>query len=202
VNRPSFTSSDVAESDSICGWINHSNEVETFHELFFNIMYDPDMAIKYKFLSLCMAIESYFGYYYPNKKHMDNSDWESLRDEIFEVIPDEAEAADRLKGLIGNIGNDYSLKDKLDVITKEHSDVISECFDRESALEDIHNTRNDIAHGYGGDLAGSKTNKDKLIPLLFKTRIIVEICMYDVIGLSDKKILAIIESKYKTSSLE
>mgnify|MGYP006284544157 CR=1 FL=1 len=201
-SRLLFHSDNITLSDSIHDWVVHSREVSTFHELYFNTLYDPDMGIKYQFLSLCMAVESYFGYHYPDEQHMDDTEWEDLRENIFEAIPRDAEAADRLRGLIGNIGNEYSLKDKLRLITEDYSEVLSDYFDRSSTIEDINNTRNDIAHGFGGELPGSKTDPDDLIPLLVKTRIIVEICMFDTVGLSNREISTVIEKKYDMSKID
>lgn len=197
-----FNLDDITFEESINKWIKHSSSVPTFHELYFNTRYDSDMNIKFLFLALCSAMESLFEHQYPDLRYMDKESYSQLRQDILEHIPDDAPAKNRIKSLLGSIGNQYSMKEKLEVVTEDHREVLCEMMDLEDTLKDIRDTRHNLAHGLGGSLQRAKTNSDDLSHLYFKLRIIVEIILFDIIGLKSEKITTIIERNYNTSIME
>lgn len=200
-SRFNFTLKDVSFENSLERWFEHTMEVPTFHELYFNTRYNSDMDVKFLFLALCSAMESLFEHQYPDLRYMDRKSYAELRKNILSGISDEIPAKGRIKSLLESIGNRYSMKGKLEKTTNEHAVILSEVMDVEETIKDIRDTRHDLSHGLGGSLQRAKTDTESLIPLYFKLRIIVETHMFNIIGLDDNEIIEILERHYNLDFL-
>lgn len=115
-----FRQPDIDIGESLNRWVAHSQDAETLHDMYFSIVYDPDMSVQYDFLSLSIAIESYFRYLYPDKQPMEKAEYSEFRESLIEEIPDHIPVKERVKNLLESIGNDYSFSTKVEDVAREY----------------------------------------------------------------------------------
>jgi hypothetical protein len=198
-----FRGSEVDIEESLSAWIDHSEECSTFHEMYFNNRYDPDMDIKFQFSSLCFGMESLFKQKY-HRRYVNKEYHKKEVEEIAEILPDREELEEegvieefpdedtgggqnpyskRVESLVDSIGHQYSLKDQLETITNENQDVLSELIDVDSTLSEIRDLRHNIAHGLEGEF-----DLEHISEVYHKTRVITEVHLLSVVGLEDDEI--------------
>ena len=145
-NRMPFTLSDLTFSSAVEAWFDSVEQVSKFHDRYFGRKYNQEMFLDSEFLSLVVGLELYHREIHPSGSYMSDKAWKQVRERMIRQLP-ELVAKDRIAGLIRNIGNRYSLGDRLRDIVDEHEELVEPMFDTGTAVSDAVGARIDIAHG-------------------------------------------------------
>ena len=192
-DRLLFRKNDIDFEKAIKNWIQHFADNQTLHNLYFGTRYNEDMFVENNFLSLVIALESYHNDLFPEYRLMKKEEFKELINDIFESIPDGANAKKRIKGLLKSIGNEPSIKDKLKRVFEEYSDSIRSLIENEDQiLSNARDLRNDIAHGLS-----SEHDIDEMLGLAGKLQVVIEIILLKEIGLSFEDITDTMEKNRK-----
>lgn len=193
-----FRQTDIDLRNSLDRWVDHSKNAETLHDMYFSIVYDPDMSVQYDFLSLAIAIESYFRYIFPDRKPMEKEDYTEFREGLVSEIPDDIPVKKRVKNLLESIGNDYSFSTKIEDVARGHESIISELIDIDKTIKEITATRHGIVHSLDMESDSRAASElRELAKLTDKLRLIIEAILYNEIGVDDEQIVEILEDQHK-----
>jgi len=190
-----FTPTDVDLESSIQHWFQNEAEAEFLFNFYFGTLYNSHLFLEHEFLSLAVAIESYFSHRNPDFKIMDQDAYREHIEAALNEIPDDLEIKQRLRGLLLSIGNLPSFKDKLEIVVDEERAVLSTLFDIEETLSMATTIRHDLAHGLGEDYSNRE-----LANIRFRLQIIVECILLDIAGLGTDHKLQALYSKYHGAS--
>jgi len=182
-------------------WLEKAEVLEPVHDLYFGVIYNGDLYLRFQFLSLVMALEVY------HRRMIRNEDISREKHEkrirrILDNIPNEQDRKwlqEKLK-----YSNEPSLRKRLRDIYKKLKGIefIKSIIPNEKKFIDkVVNTRNYLVH-YDLSLKDKALRGEKLYWLTQKLRVMVEMCLLKELGLSDETINNIYEQNIKYSSLK
>lgn len=194
VNQASvfFNPDDVELEASIQHWFEHEKEAKYLFNFYFGTIYNPRLYLEHQFLSLAVAIESYFGHKYPNYSVMDKSEYKELRKGIIAEIPDSAAVKDRIENLLISIGNLPSFSDKLRMVVDDYKQVLGLMMEVDETISSATTIRHDLAHGLGSDYTTSE-----LVETRYRLQIFIECVLLDIAGMDDEAKAKTLLSKYQ-----
>lgn len=178
-----FALGDIDFEEALPIWFANHDAVETLHNLYFATVYHDDMYVRNQFLSLVIALESYHRNQYDDYYYMESDDYKDLVDWVEEEMPDVAAKSRILDLLDIGMGNEYSLKDRLEEITADHEAVLDELMDVYTTVRDIRDARHEIAHGDEED-----RDLRELHRLSRRMYVIIEVCLLEALGLDEEHI--------------
>jgi hypothetical protein len=187
----SFTLNDVDFEESMLQWFDHNNKARTFHNLYFSAIYSDNMYTELEFLSLVIALETYHRHFFPNDYHMENDPYAAFRDAANERLPN-VRAKERTLNLINSIGNDYSLRSRLESVTSDYRSILDPLIDVDDTLRDSTNFRHEIAHGLG-----SGYDAGEMAEISSRLRAVCETLLLDAVGLDDPLIRENLIERYR-----
>jgi hypothetical protein len=178
-----FALGDIDFEEALPTWFENHDAVETLHNLYFATLYHDDMYVRNQFLSLVIALESYHRDLYDDYYYMEGDEYSDLVGWLEEEMPDVAAKPRILDLLRSGMGNEYSLKDRLEEITADHATVLESLMDVYTTVRDIRDARHEIAHG-------DEEERDlrELYQLSQRMQVIVEVCLLDALGLDEDHI--------------
>ncbi|WP_336330881.1 HEPN domain-containing protein [Haloarcula sp. CGMCC 1.2071] len=187
-----FKPDEVDLEQSIQHWFANESSAEYMFNSYFGIIYNSQLYLEHEFLSLAVALESYFGHKFPDYELMDSGEYRDLREGIVDGIPDDADAKDRIENLLISIGNLPSFSNKLELVIDEFHQVIELFIDWDSTLSQVTDIRHDLAHGLGRDY----TSKQVAIAR-YRLQLIIECILLDIAGIENEHKAKILIQKYQ-----
>lgn len=177
-------------------WYLKSEELSTVFDLLFGVMYNRRLYLRFQFLSLIHAIESYDRI--RNKtQYLTQQEYESIRSTLVTAIP-QTVAADHRDSLKNRIkyGNEASLRKRLTEIFKKLSldsvNLVTD--DPKKFVKRIVDTRNYFTH-YGDDSKENSIDEgSELYEASLRLQILLYILLLKEIGLSEGFIVNAIRS--------
>lgn len=188
----SFKPDDVDLEESLQSWFKNESTAEYMFNSYFGTIYNTQQYLEHEFLSLAVALESYFDHIYPDYKEMDSTEYKSIRDDLIDQIPDDAGAKKRIKDLLQNIGNLPSFKDQLKLVVEDFEQVIEIFINLKDTLTQVRDIRHDLAHGLGRDY----TNEE-LAVARYRLQLILECILLDIAGIDNESKVKILIQKYE-----
>lgn len=176
-----FTLDDIDFQESLQSWFDSLGPFETFHDLYFSVLFEEKPHVRYSFLTLIIALESYFNNTVDDVKLMDKDEYSTVWKEAVNEIPDDIPAKDRIQNLLrSGIGNEPSLREKLEYLAREHEEVVSDLIDIETTMKEARDTRHALAHGLSKSDRGSYARLEprELSTLTRKLQLLVEIRLF------------------------
>jgi len=152
----SFTLDDIEFEDAILEWFSHHNDIRVLHDMYFSSFYHDDMYLELEFLSLLIGLETYHRRTFSDDYHMEDLPYEAFREAAKERLPD-VPAKGRTINLLRSIGNDYSLKKRLESVVSDHRSILDEIIDVDETLRESTNLRHELAHGLTSDYDTNNT---------------------------------------------
>lgn len=186
-----FILSDIDFQTAVESWLTSVNRVPKFHNRYFGRKYNQEMFLDSEFLSLIVGLELYHREMYPSGSYMSDKVWEKVRDSFLARIPEVA-AKKRITDLIMNIGNRYSLGDRLRDIVSDHEEIIASVFDPQSAVSDAVGARIDLAHGTDHE----EMDREELHRRKEQVDVIATACLLSLVGIESEKRKEIILDLY------
>jgi hypothetical protein len=159
---------------------------------YFGTIYNGQLYLEHEFLSLAVALESYFDHKYPDYKLMDSGEYRDLRGDIVDGIPDDAEVKDRIENLLTSIGNLPSFRNKLELVVDEFEQVIELFMDWNSTLSQVTDIRHDLAHGLGRDYTS-----EQMAVTRYRLQLIIECILLNIAGIENESKARILIQKYQ-----
>lgn len=187
----SFKPDDVDLEQSIQHWFENESAAEHMFNFYFGTIYNTQLYLEHEFLSLAVALESYFGHKFPDYKLMDSAEYSDLRENIVKEIPDDANAKGRIDNLLRSIGNLPSFRDKLELVVDEFERVVELFMDWDSTLSQVTNIRHDLAHGLGRDYTSQQ-----MMTARYRLQLIIECILLDISGIDNESKAKILIQKY------
>lgn len=195
-----FIRPDIDYEHSLSRWFNHADEASDLHDLYFSVVYDPDMSTRYSFLALSIALESYYNYHYPDHKPMEPEAFSEFHENLISSIPNDIPVKSRIDDLMGSIVNDLSFKDKIERVVLEYESIMEQLLDIEDAVKEITATRHGIVHALDMEkMSRAASNSEELIQLTARLKVIIEAILYTEIGLDENHIADILQDRYSWS---
>lgn len=186
-----FRPNDVDLKNSLKHWFKNEEEAEYLFDFYFGTLYNSHLFLEHQFLSLAVALESYFSHRYPDFKIMEKDAYRDLRRSIVDDIPDDLEVKERIRNLLRSIGNLPSFKNKLEMVVDGERPVLSLLIDVDETLSNATTIRHDLAHGIGEDYT-----TEKLVETRYRLQIIIECILLDIAGVEDEQKAQVLYSNY------
>lgn len=101
-------------------------------------------------------------------------------------------AKERTLNLINSIGNDYSLRSRLESVTSDYRSILDPLIDVDDTLRDSTNFRHEIAHGLG-----SGYDAGEMAEISSRLRAVCETLLLDAVGLDDPLIRENLIERYR-----
>ena len=188
-----FALGDIDFEEALPIWFANYDAVETLHDLYFATVYHDEMYIRNQFLSLVIALESYHRNLYNDYYYMEGDEYCELVGWLEEEMPDVAAKPRILDLLRSGMGNEYSLKDRLEEITADHAAVLDGLMDVYTTVRDIRDVRHEIAHG-----DEEERDLQELHQLSQRMQVIIEVCLLRALGLDEEHIREKMQNNHGT----
>ena len=150
------------------------------------------MYLEFEFLSLVIALESYYDHLVSDPHIMDPDAFTEFRQSIADATP-AGPARERVLNLVRSIGNYPPLSTQLEAVTSEYADILHPFIDVDSVVSEATDIRHKLAHGY------AEPENDDMMDLLPRLAVIVDTILYHVIGLNRDHIQQILATEYDIS---
>lgn len=186
-----FEFRDVSET---CGsyldrWLELTPVLEPVYELFFGTLYNTEMYLEQRFLSLAQAIECYHSRVIAGRYQSDEDYLGGLYKSFLDAIPGDVESSFRehLTNALKYL-NRYSLKKRLEDIVERYADVLSEFIPSPQAFaNDVAVARNYLTH-YDPLLKDKAKKGKELSEICQRLRIILEVCLLLQLGMAASQV--------------
>lgn len=175
-------------------WYEREEILRPVFNLYFGTLYDPDMYLEQKFLSLIQAIESY------HRRTKSNNEIEPEEHEI--KINNIIESVDvqYRKWLQGKLvySNEPTLRNRLKELLKECGLLLRLSSSREKKffIDQVCNTRNYFTH-YDISLTAKAAKGKELFRLYYILKVIIEFNLLLEIGFDNERAHELLEKRYK-----
>lgn len=168
---------------------NHEQEsLKEVLNLYFATIHNQRLYVTNQFLNYIMAIEAFHRHVH-NGKYIDDNKYEEIRDTLIKAIPNSIKSDHRmsLKNRI-KYGNEFSLRKRLTELCKEYKQVIPIFIeDKKKFIGQTIDTRNFLTHN-DPKSKGQACDEKELIILNSKTKILLELCILNVLGFNKDEI--------------
>lgn len=216
VNKQSFDSkhilfkyTDIKNQVDIAldNWQNIQENLTSIIDLYLGLHYIPVRHANDYFLTLAQAIEGFHRIYYKGK-YCDDCSFNKIKQELEKTFLSELKNYDISESFHESLlrkieyWNEYSLKERLEDLfnNKELSDCLPDNFlslleEKRDFIKQVRDTRGSLTHPDANKTNKQNTKSKELNTLIFKLRIILEICLLKTLKLDSSVIQEII--KYK-----
>jgi len=145
---------DINDRLTFClnNWFKKTELLDPFFNLYFGLLYNPNLYLPLQFLSLTQALEFYHRKIYGDK-YVSNEEYQVIYDTLFQAIPPKTneKLKERLKEYL-NYGNEFSLRKRLKDILKELDWLMFLLFEKEEDfINEVVKLRNYFTH-YSAEL--------------------------------------------------
>ena len=198
--RMPFTLAKIQERFEAClgNWISNADLLAPVYNLFFAALYNPHQYLESNFLTLVQALETYHRRRFGGQYQTDKEYQEGLYQIFVEKIPEELDKGFRQALVEGKLkyANEFSLRKRLHQLSKRLSSYVSMGFLRsktatETFVERVCHTRNYLTH-YTPELRDRSAEGEELYLLSQQLRGVLEMCLFEEIGLDPETIKKIV----------
>jgi len=180
---PVFGYSNIEFEKILKNWYTIAMDLPEVMTLFFGTQYNKPDLEHLEFLSLIISLEVIHRRRFPSKqKLMDKSNFREYREEIVENIPD-IPPKDRISKLIQSIGNEPSLRDRLEDLVIPFDKELGKIIDVDELVDEAVDKRHSLAHGLRA------VHSSDLVQLNRSLRLIVCMLLFDELGFKEDELL-------------
>lgn len=191
VGKPYLFKPDEIDIDrSVQKWMDHREEAPIVHEHHDMLLHGPDFTPRLRFMTVVIALESYHRSKYGQKRHLPEEEYEPLKSDILDLVSDKSSIQNQLYGLLENVVNEPSLKDKLQDIFELEEDIIDRLIDIEQTISEARTHRHKIAHG------SEQVETTTTYNLANRLQMALEVLLLREIGVSKERVITAIANKY------
>lgn len=181
-----FTFEDIAHrfESFLKNWFRKAELLKPVYDLYFGTLYNPQMYLQHRFLSLIQAIESYHRRVMKNHE-LPEQEHNKRIEEVLDAVPEEHKKW--LKVKLAH-SNEPTLRRRLKEIFDNYPKVVNKFIrDKKSFIQKVVHTRNYLIHY---DLKSKKrvAEWEELYHVTQKLKILIEACLLTVLGFSADEI--------------
>jgi len=190
--------------DILKNWFENEEKLKPIYKLYLASLYDHDMYLEYKFLSLVQAIEAYHRIKYESEsKYIEDDDYKCILEELKRRSTDIIEEPFR-KVLFNKLeyGNEYSLAKRFKMLFKEYLNKIFKTpkLNRNRFIQKVVKTRNYLVH-QDKKLGGISFHDEEYINANIILKTLIEVILLKELGFKNKKIETFYQKKIKHNNL-
>lgn len=177
-------------------WYEAQDKLRVVKDLYISSLYSPFNYIETKFLSLSQACEVFHRRFFSGQYLLCNDFEERVQKPLVAAIPAGLDASykDSLKTRIAYF-NEYSLSKRMKDITKEYGTVLAVCFgDTKVISANIVSARNHLTHYT--ELTQDANFFNDIMKYTDYLKFVLDIAFLKVLGLSEGKILELVERNH------
>jgi hypothetical protein len=163
-------------------WFKASETLRPIYDLYFGTLYNPQMYVQHRFLSLIQAVESYHQRRAPRQHELPPKKFASIREAIHNRCP--PRYRNWLDRKLQN-ANELSLNQRVQFLLAKHAFLRIQ--DRNGFVDKVVDTRNYLTH-YSKRLEKRAASPDELIHLCRQLRALLEAVLLEEIGFDSAKI--------------
>lgn len=188
---PVFTFKEILDKINILlrNWFEKKEFLETICDLYFGTLYNLNLDIKHKFLSLIQAIDIFYRQKY-NGKYLKDEEYKEVYEKVIEAIPRYIPKSlkERLKEYL-RYGNEFSLRKKLKEIFKKYKKIIDIFIeiDKNIFINKVVSTRHYLVH-YDKEKEKEAAGDEELYYLIQQLKFLLGICLLNEIGFTLEEI--------------
>jgi hypothetical protein len=199
-----FTLPDIEEhlGSYINNWLHKADTLTPVFNLYFATLYEPQVFLEFKFLSLAQAIETYHRRIIGGKYQTDEEYLAGLYKVLVNAVPHDLDGDFRQSLKEGKLkyANEYSLRRRLHELTIKYSSGIPFSFlssktARDRFIDKVCDTRNFLTH-YPAELESKSARGEELSVLVDQLKALLEVIFLEEIGL-DIKVIRVMVSENK-----
>ncbi len=188
-----FTFKDISNrfESFLRNWFEKKDLLEPVYNLYFGTLYNPNMYLEHRFLSLIQAIESFHQCIYGGE-YLPDEDYKVVYDALVPAIPEavRSDLKDRLKEYL-KYGNEFSLRKRLKEIVDKYQEILDRFIENKNAfIEKVVDTRNYQTH-HDKELKERAAKGKDLYWLTQKLKMYLEICLLTELGFRSEEIKAL-----------
>ena len=182
-------------------WFRRADDLRAVYELFFGTFYNKKLYLKFQFLSLVQALESFDRSVNPSQ-YLSDEDYNPIREALVAAIP--ATTPCSLRSSLKNrveFGNEYSLRKRLTQILKSLDDKARSlvCSNSATFVAAAVDTRNYFTH-YTDELKSEAVlAPEELFHLTQRIRILLTIVLLKDLGIDESLVAAAIRRNPRLS---
>lgn len=189
-----FSYEDIKEdfSNYLMNWVSKYEILEPVYNLYIDVLFNPNIHLQNRFLSLAQAFEVYHRRLFPGK-YVSEIENDKIYAALTSYIPCNVEPdfknriLDYLKYL-----NEYSLRKRLkEIIAKYKKHVNIQIKNTRNFIDGVYYTRNYLTHYDKGIREKTLKGKD-LLEISENLKFLVEICLLSELGFPEDKITELV----------
>ncbi|GGK82990.1 hypothetical protein GCM10009067_39000 [Haloarcula sebkhae] len=128
-------------------WLNHCESASEVHQNYRLLIHRSNLSPRIRFLTTVIALEALYESKHPDETYLQEKEFDEIRSDIMEVVPDGTDIQAQMHGLLENVANDLSIKDKLVKLIESEQELIETFFDTGELASEARIQRNKVAHG-------------------------------------------------------
>lgn len=173
-NKPSiktnhlFHIEDIDFETSFRSWIKHSEKAPEVHQNYGLLIYLSNLPPQLQFLVTVVALEAYYDAENQNETYVSEKEFDDIKSEIMDSVPNDTDLHGQIHGLLDNVANYPSIKDKLLTLIESEEDLFDTFFEISELTTEARNHRNSVAHG------SSEATATELYVLSRKLQLVLE----------------------------
>ncbi len=194
-----FSFPDIAEDFQriIEIWFKKAELLDPVFELYFGVLYSPDMYPNVQFLLLAQALEVYHQRMYPGQ-YMPKKEYKTVSKRLNDKIPDDLSEVHKesLRSRI-SFGNEFTLDTRLnkilsDILLPYESVVDKLVGNKTEFIKRVKNTRNFLTHRTESSRKNSITEMREMFQYVLKMKLILQLCLLIELEIPQSKAMELI----------
>ncbi|MDL0145675.1 HEPN domain-containing protein, partial [Halobacterium salinarum] len=142
-----FRPTRVEFEQTLQNWVEHYRTVPEVHQNYRLLIHRTNLTPRLRFLTTVIALEALYDSKYESETLIPEDEFDEIQSDILEVVPDGSDLQNQLYGLLENVANYPSIKDKLVRLMESEEDLIGTFFDISDLAGEARGERNAAAHG-------------------------------------------------------
>jgi len=141
--RPDHTDFETTLQD----WVEHCEEVPEMHQNYRLLLHRSNLSPRLQFLTTVIALEAFYDSKYQSETLIPEEEFDEIQSDILQLIPEDPDLQNQIYGLLENVANTPSIKDKLIKLMESEQELIEVFFDISELASEARTERNAVAHG-------------------------------------------------------
>ncbi|CQR53235.1 MULTISPECIES: ApeA N-terminal domain 1-containing protein [Haloferax] len=186
-----FRPADVDFETALRSWVDNRETAPEVHDNYSLLLNRSNLPPRLRFLIIVIALEAYYDTEYQSETHIPEEEFNDLKSEILQLLPDDNNLQNQMYGLLENVANTPSIKSKLTILMESEQNLIEVFFNISDLASEARNQRNSVAHGT------SAATPKEFYALSKKLQLVLEAILARRIGVEEDVLLSMLASRHK-----
>ena len=187
-------------------WFNSYESLSNLYTLYFSVL-NENLYLELEFITMIQILESFHRNFFPKSKpKIPKPEFRKRKKIIIKNLPEECDKSIYKEWLDVNLNNQPSLQERIDYLFERFNKILIDFNDKEIFKKVVVNTRNLISHALNVDEKNVEsfpvaTDPYHLYNLHLKTKIFVDICFLENLGLTNSDISNYLNKYWKYENI-